>query len=57
VRIVAAATDRENVHKLRRAGADTVISPTVLGGHMLVQSALEREDVEAVAHRILGDET
>ena len=56
VRIVAAATDRENVHKLRRAGADTVISPTVLGGHMLVQSALDREDVEAVAHRILGEE-
>jgi len=55
VRIVAAATDRENVHKLRRAGADTVISPTVIGGHMLVQSALEREDMEAVANRILGE--
>jgi voltage-gated potassium channel len=56
VRIVAAATDRENVHKLRRAGADTVISPTVIGGHMLVQSALEREDMEAVANQILGRE-
>ncbi len=29
VNIVAAATDRENIEKLRRAGADTVISPAV----------------------------
>lgn len=39
-RIVAAATDRENTRKLKRAGADAVISPAVLGGHLLVRSAL-----------------
>jgi voltage-gated potassium channel len=54
VRIVAAATVRENSAKLRRAGADAVISPAVLGGHLLVQSALGREDVEGIADHILG---
>ncbi len=56
VRIVAAATDRENVKKLRRAGADSVISPAVIGGHMLVQSALGEEDSEDVADRIVEDD-
>ena len=50
---VAAATDRENVEKLRRAGADTVISPAVIGGHLIVQSALGREGMENVADTIL----
>ena len=54
VRIVAAATDRENVGKLKRAGADTVISPATLGGRLLVQSALGRTDTEDVAERLLG---
>jgi len=40
LRIVAAATKRENIHKLERAGADEVISPTTLGAQMLVQSSL-----------------
>ncbi|MFB6299975.1 MAG: NAD-binding protein [Halobacteriales archaeon] len=40
VRIVAAATDRENVAKLRIAGGDTVISPAVIGGRLVVRSAL-----------------
>ena len=53
VNIVAAATDRENVEKLRRAGADTVISPAVIGGHLLVQSALGREGMEHVADHLL----
>jgi voltage-gated potassium channel len=53
VRIVAAATERENVDKLRRAGADTVISPVTIGGHLLVESAMGAEDTEAVADRIL----
>jgi len=53
VRIVAAATDRENVEKLRRAGADTVISPAVIGGHLLVQSALGREGMENIADHLL----
>lgn len=56
IRIVAAATERENVPKLRRAGADTVISPAVLGGHLLVQSAMGREGMEDLAAQVL-DET
>jgi voltage-gated potassium channel len=53
IRIVAAATDRENVDKLRRAGADTVVSPASIGGHLLVRSALGAEGMEAVADRVL----
>jgi voltage-gated potassium channel len=56
VRIVAAATQRENEDKLRRAGADTVVSPAVLGGHMLVEAALDRGDAEQASEEILGDE-
>ncbi len=56
VRIVAAATQRENEDKLERAGADTVISPAVLGGHMLVEAALDRGDAEKESERILGDD-
>ncbi|MFW6384617.1 MAG: NAD-binding protein [Halodesulfurarchaeum sp.] len=55
VRIVGAATDRENVEKLRRAGAETVISPHTIGAHLLVQSALGDNRVEAIADRILDD--
>ncbi|WP_136690023.1 NAD-binding protein [Halorhabdus amylolytica] len=55
-RIVAAATDRENIEKLRRAGADSVISPAVIGGHLLVQSAMGGEGMEAIADRILAVE-
>lgn len=40
IRIVAAATDRENTSKLERAGADVVLSPAVIGGNLLVRSAL-----------------
>jgi voltage-gated potassium channel len=48
IRIVAAASNRENVEKLKRAGADTVISPTTLGGHLMAESALggDSEKVE-----------
>ncbi|MEF8852062.1 MAG: NAD-binding protein [Haloarculaceae archaeon] len=53
VRIVAAATDRENTEKLRRAGADAVISPAVIGGHLLVESALGTGDMEDFADRLL----
>ncbi|WP_101294388.1 NAD-binding protein [Halegenticoccus soli] len=56
IRIVAAATDRENVAKLRRAGADTVISPASIGGHLLVESALGGEGAETVAERIMSEE-
>ena len=40
VRILAVATNRENVEKLERAGADTVVSPAVIAAQQLVQSAL-----------------
>ncbi|MHB9287788.1 NAD-binding protein [Halobacteriales archaeon Cl-PHB] len=53
VKIVAAATLRENVDKLRRAGADTVISPAAIGGRLLVRSALGTEEVEEVADELL----
>jgi voltage-gated potassium channel len=51
--IVAAATERENVKKLRRAGAETVISPAVIGGHLLVQSAMGSGDMESIANSIM----
>jgi voltage-gated potassium channel len=54
VNIVAAATDRENVDKLKRAGADTVISPALIGGHLLVESALGSTDSERIADRLIG---
>lgn len=54
VRIVAAVTQRENVDKLRRAGADHVISPSTLGGHLLVDSAFD-DDPEAIAAAILDE--
>ncbi|WP_254840659.1 NAD-binding protein [Natronomonas marina] len=53
LRIVAAATDRENVPKLRRAGADAVLSPAVLGGRLLVESALGDDDPERAIERLL----
>jgi len=56
LRVVAAATQRENVEKLRRAGADTVISPAVIGGHLIVESALGSDDTESIAEGLL-DET
>jgi len=55
VRIVAAATVRDNIEKLRRAGADTVISPTVIGGQLLVRSALDEEDVERTTDEFLEE--
>ncbi|WP_232702793.1 NAD-binding protein [Halobacterium wangiae] len=39
VHVVAAATERENEAKLRRAGADVVISPAVIGGRLIARSA------------------
>lgn len=55
--IVAAATERQNEKKLKRAGADTVVSPAVIGGHLLAQSALGGAGVENFAARIaMADE-
>ena len=54
VHIAAAATDRENVNKLKRAGADTVISPASIGGHLLAESAMGSTDSEEKADELLG---
>lgn len=55
VRIVAAAINRENIAKLKRAGASIVISPARIGGQLLVRSALGDTGVEELADRILGE--
>jgi voltage-gated potassium channel len=47
-RIIAAATARGNVQKLRRAGADTVFSPAVIGGQLLGRSACG-ETIEGIS--------
>ncbi|RQG91642.1 potassium channel protein [Natrarchaeobius halalkaliphilus] len=55
-RVVAAATDLENTKKLERAGADAVISPALLGGHLLVRSALGRDDSELLERLLTENE-
>lgn len=40
IEILAVATNRENMTKLERAGANSVISPAVIAAQQLVQSAL-----------------
>jgi len=54
VRIVAAVTQRENIDKLRRAGADQVISPATLGGHIIVDCAFGADSGDATTE-LLGD--
>lgn len=39
VRIVAAATNAENVSKLRRAGADVVLDPSYIGAQLAIDAA------------------
>ena len=56
IHIAAGVTQRENVSKLKRAGADTVISPATIGGHLLVESALGVDDGEQQADELLGEE-
>ena len=55
VRIVTAATDKRNVRKLERAGADDVIGLAELGGHLLVRSALG-SDESPVVDRLLTED-
>lgn len=55
VPIVAAASDADNVEKLRRAGATTVISPSRIGGRLLAQSALGRRGMESLADRVIRE--
>ena len=56
IMIVAAATQRENVAKLRRAGADRVISPATIGGRLLANSAIGGRDAENASQQLLGEE-
>ncbi len=56
IMIVAAATQRENVAKLRRAGADRVISPATIGGRLLANSAIGGRDAEDASKQLLGEE-
>ncbi len=53
MRIVAAASSAANVSKLKRAGADVVISPHTLGGKLIVKSVLSEDDDEAA--NVLAD--
>ncbi len=59
LRIVAAVTHRENVRKLERAGANTVISPATIGGRLLVRSALgdpaDASAAERTAEELMGE--
>jgi voltage-gated potassium channel len=47
-RIIAAATARENVQKLRQAGADVAFSPAVIGGQLLGRSATDETDIDEI---------
>ncbi|MFB6072007.1 MAG: NAD-binding protein [Halobacterium sp.] len=51
VRVVA-ATERENEAKLRRGGADTVISPAVIGARLIARSAFGDEAAEQTAQEL-----
>jgi len=53
--ILAAAMQRENVAKLRHAGADRVISPAAIGGRLLANSAIGKGDAEAASEQLLGE--
>ena len=48
VEVVAVASNSENADKLRRAGADTVVSPADIVGKLLVESALTGQDTEKI---------
>jgi len=47
-KIIAVASNSENAEKLRRAGADTVVSPADIVGKLLAESALTGEDTEEI---------
>ena len=42
--IVAAATNNENIEKFRFVGANTIISPALVGGELLAESARTQQD-------------
>jgi voltage-gated potassium channel len=55
VQILAAAMQRENVAKLRHAGADRVISPATIGGRLLANSAIGKRDAEDASRQLMGE--
>jgi len=57
IRILAVATNRENMAKLDRAGADSVVSPAVIAAQQIVHSALEAGDdsLESVEDALIDD--
>ncbi|SDJ67192.1 NAD-binding protein [Natronorubrum texcoconense] len=55
IRIAAAATNKENISKLKRAGADVVISPSMLGGQLMVRSSLTGETTEELTGELFSD--
>lgn len=55
VRIVAAATEPQNVGKLKGAGADRVISTAVIGGYLLGRSVVGEADAEDLPDRLVED--
>lgn len=52
--IVARAYDEESIHKLRRAGADHVISPTITGGIRMASSLIRPRVVSFLDSAIVG---
>lgn len=56
IRVVVSAADDGNVRKLRRAGADTVISPASVVGDLLVESALTGEDKGRMLDEVMEEE-
>ena len=44
VRIVAAASNKENISKMQNAGADQVVSPAMIGGKLLAQASVSSEE-------------
>lgn len=52
VEIIAVASNSENAEKLRRAGANTVVSPAEIVGKLLVESALTGEDTSEIVEEI-----
>jgi voltage-gated potassium channel len=55
ITLLAAAMQRENVAKLRHAGADRVISPAEIGGRLLANSAVGHRDAEDASKQLLGE--
>jgi len=54
LRVVAAAYDQNNADKLTDAGADSVLTPDVIGGYLIGQSVLGDTDFAGFPDRLFG---